>query len=130
MRVAHRWRVDGGQLMGARGEAELETDSRTVRLLYTNRALAEVEAAMDKSILAVLVGFKAGDSGISDLGLLLRAGMEAARRDAREGGRPVSLTEAYNVLDEVGFSAAAAAVFGSIAEVLSYDREADDSPNP
>lgn len=115
---------------GARGEAELQAGGRTVRLLYTNRALAEAEQAIGKSIIGMAQGFSEGTSGILELGHLLRAGMEAARRDARAGGRPVTLDEAYDVLDGVGFAGAAQAVFTAVAAVLSYDGGGDESPNP
>lgn len=125
---------------GARGEAELQANGRTLRVLFTNRALAEAEAAIGKGIIGVAQGFDAGTSGVLELAQLLRAGMEAARRDAREGGRPISMDEAYAVLDEVGFSGVAEAVFLAVAAVLSYDGqpptgspqwgEGDDRPNP
>lgn len=114
---------------GARGETILETDSRSVRLLFTNRALAEAEGTMGKSVIGVAQGFASGESGITELGHLLRAGMEAARRDAREGGRPITLREAYDVLDEAGFAGAAEAVFTAISAVLSYDGKEPENPN-
>lgn len=115
---------------GARGEVTLQAGGRQVRLLYTNRALAEAESAMGKSVIGVAQGFASGQSGITEVAHLLRAGMEASRRDAREGGRPITLNEAYDVLDEAGFAGAAGAVFTAISEVLSYGGEGDGSPNP
>lgn len=118
---------------GARGETILQAGDREVRLLYTNRALADAEGQMGRSIIAVAQGFASGESalGIAELGHLLRAGMEAARRDARESGRAITLNEAYSVMDEAGFSRVARAVFGAISEVLSYDGSGgDQSPNP
>ena len=114
---------------GARGDITLQAGNREVRLLYTNRALADAEGTMDKSVIGVARGFASGESGIIELAHLLRAGMEAARRDAREGGRPISLNEAYEVLEEAGFAGAAQAVFTAISEVLSYDGGERDGPN-
>jgi len=88
--------------MGARGEATIEADGREVRILFTNRALAEVEAQLGQSIIEVAKGLADGSCGITEAVHLLRAGMEAARRDAREGGRAISLVDAYPVLDDVG----------------------------
>jgi hypothetical protein len=116
-------------MAGARGEITLNAGDREVRLLYTNRALAEAEAAMGRSVIGVSQGFASGESGVTELAHLLQAGMEAARRDAREGGRRISINEAYEVLDETGFRGAAAAVFSAIGEVLSYDGD-EERPNP
>jgi len=112
---------------GARGEFVLQAGERKVQILFTNRALASAEKAMDKPILGVLQNF--GQGSVQDLALMLQAGMEAARRDARESGRVITLNEAYEVMDEAGFSATAAAVFSAIGEVLSYGQE-DQDPNP
>lgn len=115
---------------GARGETTIQAGDREVRVLFTNRALAEAEGVLGKSILGVLQGFAEGTSGVSDLVQLLRAGMEAARRDAREGGRAITLTEAYDVLDEAGFAGVAEATFEAVGAVLSYSGGEDASPNP
>lgn len=118
--------------MGARGEQTIVTRDGEVRLLYTNRALAEGEQATGKSVIAVCQGFLDGESGVTEMAHLLKAGMEAARRDARTGGRPVQMGDAYDVLDQAGFQAVSAAVMGGIAEVLAYDpeEEGEDDPNP
>lgn len=117
---------------GARGEVTIETDTRTLSILFTNRALAEAENTMGRSIIAVAQGFASGDSAlsISELAQMLRSGMEAARRDAKISGRVVSMNDAFDVLDEVGFTRVAQAVFGAISVVLSYDSEAEESEGP
>jgi len=115
---------------GARGEATIIAGEREVRILFTNRALADAEAQIGKSIIAVAQGFADGSSGITETAHLLRAGMEAARRDAGEGGRTVALTDAYVVLDEAGFAAVATAVCEAIAAVLSYGAGGPEAKNP
>jgi hypothetical protein len=119
--------------MGARGEGSIECpDGREVKLLYTNRALAEIEKALDRSIIEVLNRFGEGSSGIRETATILRSGMEAARRDGREGGRSITLNDAYAVLDEVGFAAAASEAFAAVGAVLSYNAEGeggDTDPN-
>lgn len=112
--------------MGARGEAIIVTEDRDVPILYTNRAIAEAEESTGKAIIGMLDGFQTGSSGITELAHLLRAGMEAARREARLGGRRVSLPQAFDVLDEVGFAAAAEAVMTAVAAVLAYGTDAED----
>lgn len=117
---------------GARGEATIEAGDREVAVLYTNRALAEAEEQIGKSIIETSQGFAEGKIKVSDVAHLLRAGMEAARRDARTGGRPVSMPAVFEVLDEVGLVAVAEVVMIAVAEVLTYgtDAEVDDLPNP
>ena len=116
---------------GARGEGVIMAGGREVHILYTNRALAEAEGQMGKSVLGVAQGFAGGDSSLGDLAHLLRAGMQAARRESGER-RPVKLTEAYEVMDAVGFSEVASAVMQGVAAVLGYsaDDEADDDTDP
>jgi hypothetical protein len=114
--------------MGARGETTLRVGETEYRLLYTNRAIAEAEAALGKSIIAV-----AREPGIADVGQLLAAGMEAARREAKTGGRAYTVNDAYHVMDEVGFATAAKAVLEAVAAVLSYssaEESEPESPNP
>jgi len=116
--------------MGARGEATIEADGREVRILFTNRALAEVEAQLGQSIIAVAQGLADGSSGITEAAHLLRAGMEAARRDAGEGGRAIAMTDVYRVLDDVGYTGVVLAVSEAMAAVLSYGTEDTAPKNP
>ena len=113
--------------MGARGEATLQVGEREVTLLFTNRAIADAEDKIGKGILEILVGFEQGRGSILDTAHLLRAGMEAARREARTAGRPVSLPQAFEVMDEVGFTEALSTVAIAIAAVLGYDTDADEA---
>lgn len=106
--------------MAIRAEKTIQLPDREVRVLYTNRALAEAEKITGKSILFVAKGFADQTSGVEDLASLLRAGMEAARRDAKSGTTPITQNDAYAVLDEAGFSVVAESVITAIAEVLSF----------
>lgn len=109
---------------GARGEGIIEANGREIRVLFTNRALAEAEAQMGKSVIGVAQGFVDGQSGITELAHLLRAGMLAARRDAGER-RATTMVEAYKVLDSAGFAAVAAVVMESVAAVLGYSAKGE-----
>lgn len=111
---------------GARGERVIETEDGEVRVLFTNRALANAETQLNRGVFEVLADLQSGGR-IGDVAVLLQAGMEAARRDAREGGKPVSVAQAYAVLDEVGYATAVIAVVEAVAEVVSYTRERDAS---
>jgi len=116
--------------LGARGEAIIEADGREVHALYTNRALAQAERLLDRSILAVLRGFSDNSTRLGELAVVLQTGMEAARRDAREGGRQVTLSDAYGVLDAAGFAAVCSAVIQAVADVIGYSSEAEEGEGP
>jgi len=112
---------------GARGEATIQAGEREVHILFTNRALADAEAQIGKSIIGIAQGFAEGTTGVGDIAHLLRAGMEAARRDARAGGKVVTLNDAFQVLDEAGFTAVSVAVMEAVSAVLSFT--GDEVPN-
>jgi len=105
---------------GARGEATIQAGEREVHILFTNRALAQVEAQLGRSIIALAQGLADGTCGITEAVHLLGAGMEAARRDAGTSGGRVGLTEAYAVLDEAGYGPVVQAVSEAIAGVLAH----------
>ena len=119
---------------GARGEGIIQAGDREVRVLFTNRALAEAEAATKRPIIGLLEGFEDNTVGITETAALLRVGMEAARRDARVGGRPISPGDAFAVMDQAGFSTVLTVVIEAVAEVLSYGSEETGEeaadPNP
>jgi len=106
--------------MGARSEHVIKTESGEVRVLFTNRALADVEALTGKSILALANGFTDSSCGVTEVAQILRAGMEAARRDANLGGKAIPIQDAYDVLDDAGFSEVATVVMTAVAEVIGY----------
>lgn len=114
--------------MGARGEQIIQADGREVRVLFTNRAIADAEARIGKSIIGILEGYDVGTTGIRETASLLRSGMEAARREDGQRGR-VSIDEAYDLLDAAGFAAVVEAVVLAIGDVLSYGPEGSDRPN-
>lgn len=117
---------------GARGEGVIELpDGEEINLLYTNRALADVEKSTGTSIILVADGFANGRTGVREMAQVLRAGMEAHRRDARAGGRAVTVGDAFDVLDAVGFARVAEVAMTAVGEVLGYgvDEEILDDPN-
>ena len=123
--------------MGARGESTLHVGETEYRILFTNRALAEAQSAMGKGIIGVLQGYQGGESGVLETAHLLAAGLEAARRESRSRGIAYTVNDAYRIMDEVGFTAAAKATLEAVAAVLSYraegvggDNSEAESPNP
>ena len=117
-------------MAGARGEVTIQLADREVTVLFTNRALGGVEQKIGRSILALAQGLADGGTGIGEVVILLQAGMEAARRDAREPGPAVALNTAYDVMDEAGFGQVAAAVMEAIGAVLTWGTSSEDEdPN-
>jgi len=116
--------------VGARGEATIRLADRDVTVLFTNRAMIEAERQMGRSVLSIVQGFSEGNVGFTEISQLALVGMQAARRDAREGGPPIKPDDAIAVMDEAGFSAVAAAVMEAVAAVLGYDRDAEDDADP
>lgn len=114
-------------MTGARGESTLTANGRDVHILFTNRACANAERALGKSVIAVAQGFARGESGIGDVAQLLLVGIEAARQDSKQGGRATTLNDAYALMDEVGFAQAANAVMEAVAAVISYGTEGDEA---
>jgi hypothetical protein len=108
---------------GARGEAFIETAERTYPVLLTNRALAEAEEALGKSVLAIGQAAQRGDIGLRDTAELLRIGLEYGRREAKWGKDVVRSPLAFDILDEVGFQPVAMILLTCLLNVLSYDRE-------
>ena len=116
--------------MGARGESVIRYAGHEVQVLFTNRAILNAEQQLNKGILAVLDEFMRNVGGYTELVALLRAGMEAARIDARSGGKPISNNDALEVLDGAGFTAVVGPVMEALAAVISYTTEADGSQGP
>lgn len=106
------------------GEGIIRYGDTEVRVLFNNRALAEAEQQMGKSVIGVAQGFAQGHTGIVELAHLLRAGMEASRRASQNRGKAATLLKAYSVMDKAGFAAVAEVVMTAVADVLGY------SPDP
>lgn len=116
-------------MRGARGERVIRAGEREITVLFTNRAILSAEQQLGKGIIQILNDFQSG-GGYTELVALLRVGMEAARQDARAGGKPVSNDDALKVLDEVGFTGCAVPVLEALADAISYDgKEAEPDPN-
>jgi hypothetical protein len=120
--------------MSARGESTIKVGDREVPILFTNRALLNAEKQTGKGIIGILNGFVEGTSGLGDLVALLRCGMEAARLDARRGGKPISNEDAIDIIDAIGFTEAIVPVMEAVSVVISYASQAEpieqgDDPN-
>lgn len=107
-------------------EKILQVGDDEVRLLFTNRALGEAEESLGKGTIEVLQDFQQGGS-LREIAAFLRAGMEAARRKGRVNRRPYTMNDAYEVMDELGFSAVAVEVIDAISDILTSGQ--DDSKN-
>lgn len=116
--------------MSARGERDIKTERGEIRLLLTNFALAQAELKMNKPALAVAREALDGQAMVSDIAHLLRAGMEAANREAGYRREGVPLSEAYRVLDEAGYVTVMRAVVEAITAVMTYTPPEEQAPDP
>ena len=113
--------------MSARAERVItDSDGNETRVLFTNRAIAEAEILMGRPVMQMLTALTENKGSLGDIAGLLRAGMESARKDAKAGGKVISMNDAYGVMDTVGFAAVVGPVAEAIAAVISYSQ---DSPN-
>ena len=117
-------------MTGARGESIIRNGEIEYRVLLTNRALADAEIAIGKSTFVLARGFISGATGIGDTAQLLAVGLEAARRDAKAGGRTHTLVDAYRIMDEVGFTTAARAVMEAVGAILKFSGDEDHGEDP
>lgn len=117
-------------MAGARGEAYLMVEGQRVEILYTNYALATVEQATGKPLLTLLREVTENRLSIEDTAKSLQAGMDRARQEGRPSGRPVTLAEAFRVLDAVGFTAVAEAVYTAMSAVLMYSEAGEEPADP
>lgn len=121
---------------GARGDGILIVGDDEHRILFTMRALAEAEKRLGKSMIALAQGAVEGVMGVGDIASLLQIGLNAARRDAMGGARPLPPNRAFELMEEAGFSTAAAVVLEAVGAVLAYDPDdeeeggTEESPPP
>ncbi len=115
---------------GARGEGILDLDGEQYAILFTLRALADAERATGKTVLQLMGAAKMGALGINDTVALLTVGLEYARREHRQAGGGTTANDAWRLLDQLGFSAVAAAVMEALATVMSYSRPEGQSNPP
>jgi hypothetical protein len=110
--------------MGARGEAVIQAGERgEITVLFTNRALSDAESFTGRSIFSLARGLVDGQSGVTEVAQLLRAGMQSARRDARERPFAVSVDTAFAILDAAGVKNVMVALAEAVTTVIAYDGE-------
>ncbi len=105
---------------GARGEGWLDEADRKYPILFTNRALADAERALGKSILEVVETVHERKLSLDDLARVLVIGLEYGRKDAGDQRKSYTRDDAFGLLDEFGFGQIASTVFEALAAVLSY----------
>lgn len=106
--------------MSARGEETIVlTDETEVKILFTNRALAQVEERLNEPIMITATNLSNGIVSMAKMAQLLKCGIEAAKKDAGENPR-VTLQDAYDVLDDVGFLKVLQVVVRALTGCLNY----------
>lgn len=117
-------------MLGARGEGFVEVEGEQLPVLFTNRALAEAEPVLGRTVAQVL---RSRDLGVGDTAKLLHIGMEYGRREAAKGGKGLTLNDAYRAMDAIGYIAAAGVVIEALTAVLTFKQgvpegDAQDPP--
>lgn len=107
---------------GARGESHVKDGGEEIPLLFTNRALLEVERMVGKPIITILLDYYEKKISMDSISKILRVGLETARKESMGKQATVSLDEAFDILDRVGFTDCAAAIVSGISEVINYSQ--------
>ena len=115
--------------MSATGRGYLTAGEEEIEILFTNRALAQAETQLGKTVLQIVSDASGDNLGIGDVTRLLLVGMQAARRDKKERGTPPSMKDAFDVIDQVGFAEVTRVVFEALAAVLSYAPKKGKEPD-
>ncbi len=113
---------------GARGEAILEMDGQQYPVLFTNRAIYDLEQALNTNVLALLQQAQAGNIGMNAIAHMVAIGMEHSRRDRHDSRKPYTLADAFELLDGLGFAQVTSQVVPAFVDVLTYNTEKADSP--
>ena len=108
------------RITGARGESHIMVGEDEVALLFTNRALADVERILGRSIVRILADSQTKDISISDLARMLQVAVSAARREAGDT-RPFNANDSWEAMDQAGFQNVLVAVFLGITAVLDFE---------
>jgi len=111
---------------GARGEGILIVDDQEHRILFTNRALAEAEKRMGKSVLELAQGAMRDEVGVGEIATLLQIGLNTARKDRMGGARPLPPNTAFERMDQMGFGQATVVVLEAVGAVLAYDPDDEE----
>jgi len=110
-----------------RGEGSIQVGDREYQIFFNNRALAEAERVLGKSMGVLASQISTGLMSVGEVADLLRIGVNAARREFRLRVSPMNRDDALAIMDEIGFVPASQAVIEPLTEVLMYDpSEADD----
>ncbi len=113
--------------IGARGEGYVEYEGERKPVLFTNRALAEAEQVLGKSVVSLV---RYNTPGFDDTIKLLAIGMEHGRRDAKEARRSYTVNDAVAVMDQMGYSQVVLIIVEAIAAVISYKAGEKDESDP
>ena len=109
-------------------EVIIQGETQEYRVLYTNRALLNVETWTGKSIMEIVAGYVSGKTGVNDIARMMQAGMDAARKDGGSG-KQVTLDDALAALDDIGTVNAATEIADAVKGVLNRDKSDNPDPN-
>ena len=117
-------------MSGARGEGILKLGDEERPILFTIRALADVETQLGKTVQKIGQSMQGEGLPLADLARLTLTGLEAARRDTYPGTRPYTIADAWAIIESMGFLPATKAVFAAIGAAYNYDGSVADANPP
>ena len=104
-----------------RGEGLIEAGGKEYQLFFNNKALAEAERVLGKSMGVLATQISTGLMSIGEVADLIVVGANAARREFRTRAVMLNRDAALSIMDEIGFIPASQAVIEPLTEVLMYD---------
>ncbi len=105
---------------GARGEAILEADGQQYPVLFTNRAVYDLEQALNVSVLDLMKQARAMSVGMATVVHMLAIGLEYSRRERRDNRKPYTTEDAFEIIDQLGFAGVVSQIIPAFVSVLSY----------
>jgi len=114
-------------MAGPRGNVYLTAGDQEYPVLFNNRALADAERMLGKSVLQLAQDAERGRLGVGEVAAVLMVGLEAGRRSEKTTAKTFTLPRVYKIMDEVGFPEVTRIVMEGIGEVLAGpSSEGDD----
>jgi len=114
--------------MTVRGETRIGETEHMV--FFNNRAVVELEQQIGKPVLSLLKSLDSGEVMFADVAAMLVVGINAHRRSSGGKFTKITLPQVYDLMDEVGFAVALAAVVESLSNVFAPVDDTGESESP
>jgi len=106
-------------MSGARGEVYVTVGEQEYPVVFNNRALADAERLIGKTVLQLASDAQTGTLGVGEVASLLMVGLEQGRRRQKTTAKTFTVQRALSTMDEIGFPEAMRVVMEGVCEVLA-----------